>query len=217
LQPPPQTFEDGALRLIKVGPLGPFANNAYAIADRKAGQAIVVDMPSQSARLLEAVRGLRIVAVLLTHSHPDHWAEYDEVKQATGAPVHCHPDERIIPADKIDRPLSDGDHLSVGAVSVMVLHTPGHTPGSCCFLVGRHLISGDTLFPGGPGRTNSADDLQRTIASITTSLYTLPDDTIVLPGHGDNTTIGRSRQEYAAFAARSHPPDLHGDVTWESS
>jgi glyoxylase-like metal-dependent hydrolase (beta-lactamase superfamily II) len=217
LQPPSQTFEDGALRLIKVGPLGPFANNAYAIADRKAGQAIVVDMPSQSARLLEAVRGLRIVAVLLTHSHPDHWAESDEVKQATGAPVHCHPDERIIPADKIDRPLSDGDHLSVGAVSVMVLHTPGHTPGSCCFLVGRHLISGDTLFPGGPGRTNSADDLQRTIASITTSLYTLPDDTIVLPGHGDNTTIGRSRQEYAAFAARSHPPGLHGDVTWESS
>jgi glyoxylase-like metal-dependent hydrolase (beta-lactamase superfamily II) len=197
--------------------LGPFANNAYVIADRAAGQAIIVDMPSQSARTLETVRGLRVVAVLLTHSHPDHWAEYDEVKQATGAAVFCHPDERIIPADKIDHPLADGDHLSVGAVSVMVIHTPGHTPGSCCFLVGRHLISGDTLFPGGPGRTNSPQDLQQTIASITNSLYTLPDDTTVLPGHGDGTTIGRSRREYAAFAARSHPPDLHGDVLWESS
>ena len=174
-------------------------------------------MPAQSARALEAAAGLNVVAVLLTHSHPDHWAEYDQVKQATGAPVLCHADERIIPADKIDRPLADGEQLSAGGVSVRVIHTPGHTPGSCCFLVGRYLISGDTLFPGGPGRTNSAEDLQRTIASITGGLFVLPDDTTVLPGHGDNTTIGRCRQEYAAFASRDHPPDLHGDVLWESS
>jgi glyoxylase-like metal-dependent hydrolase (beta-lactamase superfamily II) len=174
-------------------------------------------MPSQSERTLEAARGLRVVAVLLTHSHPDHWAEYDQVKQATGAPVLCHPDERIIPADKIDRPLADGDHLSVGSLSVLVMHTPGHTPGSCCFLVGRHLISGDTLFPGGPGRSDSPQDLQRMIDSIGRSLHTLPDDTTVLPGHGDGTTIGRSREEYAAFAARPHPPDLHGDVLWATS
>ena len=99
----------------------------------------------------------------------------------------------------------------------MVIHTPGHTPGSCCFLVGRHLISGDTLFPGGPGRTSGPQELQQTIASITGSLYTLPDDTIVLPGHGDDTTIGRSRQEYDVFTSRSHPADLHGDVLWESA
>jgi glyoxylase-like metal-dependent hydrolase (beta-lactamase superfamily II) len=174
-------------------------------------------MPSQSARALEAARGLRVDAILLTHSHPDHWAEYDEVKQATGAPVLCHPDERIIPAGKIDRPLADGDYLSAGSVSVHVIHTPGHTPGSCCFLVGRHLISGDTLFPGGPGRSDSPENLQQMIASIKRNLFTLPDDTIVLPGHGDTTTIGRSRQEYAVFASRDHPADLHGDVLWESS
>jgi glyoxylase-like metal-dependent hydrolase (beta-lactamase superfamily II) len=83
--------------------------------------------------------------------------------------------------------------------------------------VGRYLISGDTLFPGGPGHTNSPEELQQTIASIRERLYTLPGDTIVLPGHGEGTTIGSSRQEYAAFAARTHPPDLCGDVTWESA
>lgn len=212
-----QVYEDGPLRLTKVGPLGPFANNAYVIADRSAGEAMIVDMPAQSERTLEAARGLRVIAVLLTHTHPDHWADYDRLKQATGAPVLCHPAERIMPADNIDRPLADGDHLSVGGLSVMVIHTPGHTPGSCCFLVGRHLISGDTLFPGGPGHSSSPQDLQQTIESITRRLYTLPDDTAVLPGHGDDTTIGRSRQEYAAFASRQHPADLHGDVLWESS
>ncbi len=212
-----QVFEDGSLRLTKVGPLGPYANNAYVIADRDAAEAIIVDMPSESDRTLEAVRGLRVIAILMTHTHPDHWPEYDLVKEATGAPVFCHPDERMMPADKIERPLADGDHLAVGGLSLMVIHTPGHTPGSCCFLLGRHLISGDTVFPGGPGHSNSPQELQQTIVSITERLYTLPDDTIVLPGHGDTTTIGRSREEYAEFASRKHAPDLHGDVQWASS
>jgi hydroxyacylglutathione hydrolase len=211
-----QVFEDGPLRLTKVGPLGPFANNAYVIADRRAGEAIVVDMPGQSERVLEAARGLRVTAVLLTHTHPDHWVDYDLVKGATSAPVYCHPAEEQMPAEKIDRPLADGDQVVIGGRGLMVIHTPGHTPGSCCFLVGRHLISGDTLFPGGPGRSTSAAALQETISSITERLYTLPEDTLVLPGHGDGTTIGRSRQEYEVFASKSHPPDLHGDVLWET-
>ena len=212
-----QLYEDGSLSLIRVGPLGSFANNAYVIADRGAGEAIVVDMPSQSERTLEAVGGLRVVAILLTHTHPDHWAEYDRVKGATNAPVFCHPAEQLMPADKMDRPLADGDRLAAGSLSLTVIHTPGHTPGSCCFLIGRYLISGDTLFPGGPGHSNSPDELQQTIASIRERLYTLPDDTIVLPGHGEGTTIGRSREEYAVYASRTHAADLCGDVTWESA
>ncbi len=212
-----EVFEDGGLRLTKVGPLGPFANNAYVIADREAGEAVIVDMPAESSQTLEAVGDLRLVAVLLTHAHPDHWPEYDLVKGTTGAPVLCHPAERGMPAEKIDRPLADGDRLAVGGLSLPVIHTPGHTPGSCCFLVDRYLIAGDTLFPGGPGHSNSPQELQQNIASITERLYTLPGDTLVLPGHGDNTTIEQSRQEYAVFASRPHPPDLHGDVLWESS
>jgi glyoxylase-like metal-dependent hydrolase (beta-lactamase superfamily II) len=122
-----------------------------------------------------------------------------------------------MPAEKIDRPLADGDRLAVGGLSLEVIHTPGHTPGSCCFLVGGYLIAGDTLFPGGPGHSNSPEELQENIASITERLYTLPGETFVLPGHGDNTTIERSREEYAVFASRPHAPDLHGDVLWESS
>ncbi len=212
-----EVFEDGSLRLTKVGPLGPYANNAYVIADRDAAEAVIVDMPAESSQTLEAVGDLRVVAVLLTHTHPDHWPEYDLVKGTTGAPVLCHPAERMLPAEKIDRPLADGDRLAVGGLSLLVIHTPGHTPGSCCFLVGRYLIAGDTLFPGGPGHSNSPQELQQNIASITERLYTLPGDTLVLPGHGDNTTIEQSRQEYAVFASRPHPPDLHGDVLWESS
>jgi hydroxyacylglutathione hydrolase len=212
-----EVFEDGSLRLTKVGPLGPFANNAYVVADREAGEAVIVDMPAQSSQTLEAVGDLRVIAVLLTHAHPDHWPDYDLVKGATDAPVLCHPAERGMPAERIDRPLADGDHLAVGGLSLLVIHTPGHTPGSCCFLLGRYLIAGDTLFPGGPGHSNSPQELQQNIASITDRLYTLPGDTLVLPGHGDNTTIEQSRQEYGVFASRPHPPDLHGDVLWESS
>jgi len=210
-----QTYEDGDLILTRVGPLGPYDNNAYVIADKSSNEAVIVDMPYGSERVLEAVKGRRVTAILLTHTHPDHWAEYDSVKKATGAPVLCHPAERIMPADKIDSPLADGDEIAVGGVSVRAIHTPGHTPGSTCFLTGRFLLSGDTLFPGGPGRTQSPDDLRQTIASITHKLFVLPEDTPVLPGHGGGTTIGDSMREYAVYASRDHDPGLCGDVTWD--
>jgi hydroxyacylglutathione hydrolase len=210
------THTDGPLTITKFDSLGPYGNNAYLVADRDAGEALIVDMPAGSRAVLEALGDLKIAAILLTHTHPDHWADYDLVKNATGAGVRCHPAEIIMPASKIDVPLSDGVEIAVGAAAIRALHTPGHTPGSTCYLAGRILFSGDVLFPGGPGRTQTPADLQQSIASIIERLHPLPDDTLVLPGHGDDTTIADSKREYAVFASREHPPDLHGDVLWEA-
>jgi glyoxylase-like metal-dependent hydrolase (beta-lactamase superfamily II) len=209
-----QTHEDGPLSITKFDSLGPYGNNAYLVADREAGEAIIVDMPAGSRRVLDAIGGLKVTAILLTHTHPDHWADYDLVKNATAAPVLCNPAEVIMPDSKIDRPIADGDEIAAGNGSIRALHTPGHTPGSTCYVAGRILFSGDVLFPGGPGRTQRPADLQQSIKSIKERLFALPDETIVLPGHGDDTMIGESKREYAVFASREHPPDLAGDVTW---
>jgi glyoxylase-like metal-dependent hydrolase (beta-lactamase superfamily II) len=211
-----EIHEDGDLRVTKFSDLGPYGNNAYIIADTSANEALIVDMPTGSEAVLAALGGLSVKAILLTHTHQDHWGDYDLVKGAAGAPVRCHSAERIMPADKNDEPVSEGDEIAVGGQTVTAIYTPGHTPGSTCFLVGGYLFSGDTLFPGGPGRTGSNADLQQSIESITTRLYTLPDDVAVFPGHGDDTTIGASKKEYEVFAGKEHPADLHGDVLWAS-
>ncbi len=212
-----QVLEDGAFTLIKFGPLGPYSNNAYAIVDRSEGESIIVDAPIGGAAALDGVKGTKVKAIVMTHRHGDHWGSIDELKKATGAPVLCHPDDAAPHAAKVDGPLADGQDIAVGAATVRVIHTPGHTPGSVCLLAGGHLISGDTLFPGGPGRSDSPEALRQLIDSIVAKLLTLPPETPVHPGHGDGTTIGEAKREYEAFAAREHRADLCGDVTWAGS
>lgn len=202
------------LVVVKVGPLGPFDNNAYVIIDGESGESIIVDMPQGSERVLEAVEGTKVTRIVLTHAHRDHWLAYDLVTGSTGAPVCAHEGEDGIPAEMVHERLSDGETLKLGRHHLKVIHTPGHTPGSICLLAGDRLIAGDTLFPGGPGHSDTPEELQQELRSIIDRLYGLPDETIVQTGHGDDTTIGASKEEYAAFASRPHPPDLCGDVTW---
>jgi len=116
------------------------------------------------------------------------------------------------PADVL---LQDGEVVSFGALELKVLHTPGHTPGSVCFLIGRYLIAGDTLFPGGPGHTRTPADFRQILGSITGMIFALPDDTLVYPGHGEATILGREKLAFQVFSTRSHAPDLCGDVVWE--
>ena len=204
--------------IIKVGPLGPYANNAYIIVDRASGESLFVDAPLDSALAIEAASATKVRRVVVTHRHPDHWANIDQVKQATGAPAYCHEADREPYAAKVDGVVADRDELRIGESTVRVIHTPGHTPGSICLFVetasGPALISGDTLFPGGPGRSDSAPALAQMVESIKASLLPLPPETVVYPGHGDDTTIGAARGEVAVFDARERPADLHGDVTW---
>ncbi len=154
-------FEDGGVRIVKVGPMGPYDNNAYIVRDVAAGEALLVDMPLEEGPLLAAIAaegGIR--TVIATHWHPDHWMTYDAVRAATGAPVLVGAVEVKIPEERIDGRLADGAEVKVGAARITVLHTPGHTPGSISLRVGGAVITGDTLFNGGPGKTSAKGDLE---------------------------------------------------------
>jgi hydroxyacylglutathione hydrolase len=201
--------------VTKLGPLGPYDNNAYVIVDAATKRSIVVDAPIDSARTVEAASATNVQMIIVTHRHGDHWAEIDLLKDGLAAPVFCHEGDRGTHAAKVTDTLEDGAEITLGESVVRVIHTPGHTPGSICLLVDGVLISGDTLFPGGPGRTDNPASLRQLVDSIVTKLLTLPEDTAVYPGHGDNTTIGAAKREHAAFASKPHPDDLCGDVTWD--
>jgi glyoxylase-like metal-dependent hydrolase (beta-lactamase superfamily II) len=207
--------------VIKVGPLGPYANNAYIIADRATKEAIFVDAPLESEKALDRAAGYDVKRIVVTHRHGDHWARIDLVRERLGAPVYCHEADRAPYEGKVDSAVADGERIRIGETDVQVLHTPGHTPGSICLLVPTDgadvLISGDTLFPGGPGRSDNPAALIEMVDSVVTRLLVLDERTRVLPGHGDDTTIEASKREHAVFASKQHAPDLCGDVLWESS
>ncbi len=207
--------EDGGVRIVQIGPMGPYGNNAYVVRDVSAGRSLLVDMPLDEGPLLDTIAAEGgVQQVIATHWHPDHWASYDAVRAATSAPVHVGAGEVNIPAERIDGRLEDGAELRVGSIRVEVIHTPGHTPGSISLRVGGALISGDTLFYGGPGKTFAAGDLETIVASIESRLLPLPPETVVLPGHGRATTIKLSRAGVAAYRLAPKPAGYHGDVEW---
>ncbi|MHB8575378.1 MAG: MBL fold metallo-hydrolase, partial [Dehalococcoidia bacterium] len=162
-------FREGDITVIKVGPLKPYGNNAYVVADTAAKDALLVDMPADAdddegktgasgARVIEALsdaalKGSKVRTIVATHWHPDHWMSYDNVRAATGAPVAVFEHEVKVAPERIDRKLREGEEVRCGSARLRVIHTPGHTPGSICLLMGKLLITGDTLFNGGPGRT----------------------------------------------------------------
>lgn len=184
-------------------------NNVWVVGDDH--ECVVIDAP-HDAEAIRAVVGERTVtAILLTHAHDDHIDAAAALAEATGAPTYLHPEDRMlwdrVHAEGPTEELADGDTIEVAGTVLNVLHTPGHSPGACCFhapALGA-LFSGDTLFQGGPGATGrSFSDFDTIVDSISTKLLTLPLDTVVHTGHGDSTTIGAEAPNRQEWIDRGH-------------
>ena len=171
-------------------------NNVWIVGDGH--EVVVVDAAHDHRPIAEAVGRRRTVAIIATHGHNDHVNAAGALSGALDAPVWLHPDDLMLwnseyPDRPPDGPLADGMSVSVGGITLRVLHTPGHSPGGCCLhdRSGSVLFSGDTLFNGGPGATGRRySDFPTIIESIRDRLLVLPGTTRVLTGHGDETTIG---------------------------
>lgn len=181
--------DDLIVRKIGVGTMG---NNVYVLECLETSDAFVVDGCFEPEKILAGAEGANVVGILQTHGHMDHVQALPALVETLRVPVYAHAgDSYPVP---VDTELHDGMTLPLGNREITVLHTPGHTPGGVCFLSGRHLVSGDTLFPGGPGNTwGDAAAFAQIIEAIESKLFVLPDDTFVYPGHGDDTTIGAER------------------------
>lgn len=196
-------------------PVGPLQCNCSIFGDETTREGLVVDPGDETDEILEIVRRhqLKVKAIVITHAHIDHIGGAQKLKQATGAPVYMNLNDvelqkmldvqaawlgmRPPEAVAIDTPAREGDTLVVGATEFHVLHTPGHTQGSISLWMPSEgkLVAGDTLFRDSIGRTDlPGGDGKQILRSIHTKLLTLPEETIVIPGHGDNTSIGREKR-----------------------
>ncbi len=193
---------------VSVFPDELFGENCYLIRRRDTQAALAVDPGLQIERVLQVIRSERLTLerILVTHGHIDHVGGVPDLHAATGAPIAMHPDDlAILDWDRfaqmpfvppgfgrfsIDTTLAQDATLPFQDISLRVLHTPGHTEGSVCFLFGLDCFAGDTLFQRGIGRTDlPGGDMQKIVFSIRNVLYRLPPKTVVYPGHGPNTTI----------------------------
>jgi glyoxylase-like metal-dependent hydrolase (beta-lactamase superfamily II) len=199
----------------EIFPVGPLQCNCSVIGDETSHEAIVIDPGDNISRVLDAVtrHGLKVTQILITHGHIDHVGGAMKLKQATGAPILINKNDApqlkmldmqagwigVAPPGQvtIDASLEDGDTIRAGPLHATVLHTPGHTEGSTCiyFPAEKKLIAGDTLFAGSIGRTDlPGGDFEKIMQSLHQRVMALPEDVIVIPGHGPATTIGGEKE-----------------------
>ena len=195
-------FDDEQAEIHKVV-VGPMDNNVFVLRCKQTGDAVLIDAANEHELLLDLCTNLGVRKVLETHGHWDHIQAVPAVRDA-GYDVGVTAEDAAM-LDSYDFVLEDESVIEVGRLRLHLIHTPGHTPGSICFrLEGSPVVfAGDTLFPGGPGNTTfEGGDFPTIIESIDRRLFTLPGDTIVLPGHGDDTTIERERPHLQEWVDR---------------
>jgi len=209
--------EHPALRVM-VMEVGALAENAYIVAHAASGKAAVVDPGEEGEQILRQLsdRGLTLDKILLTHGHFDHVGGVRILKERTGASVHIHPEEvdRMLGAPRqgamfglaVPRPpapdvlVKDGDIVPFANHGFRVLHTPGHTPGHVTFVAGGLAFVGDLIFAGSIGRTDlPGGSHEALLRSVRSKIFTLPDETILFPGHGPATTVGEEKRTNPFF------------------
>jgi glyoxylase-like metal-dependent hydrolase (beta-lactamase superfamily II) len=198
--------------------VGGFEANCYILKDRESGETILVDPGAQAERILDWIGQSQATKIIITHGHSDHVGALTEVRQVLGCPVGGH----ALDADKFgldfDFTLGSNSWIDLGSARLEVYEIPGHTPGSVALALHeedfKRALVGDAIFPGGPGHTQSHQDLRQLLEALEQTVFTWPDQVTLYPGHGDPTTVGAERTAFEKLQAKELPEDLYGDVTW---
>ena len=202
-------LQDVSITKVSVGPMD---NNAYVLVDKATGQALLIDAANETDRLLDTVDTVaardKLSALATTHKHWDHIQSLEDVVGAVHPSTYAHeqdaPELPVTP----DHLVGDDDTIAFGDSFVEIIHLDGHTPGSIALLYRdpagtAHIFTGDSLFPGGPGKTNSPEDFTSLVDDLEERVFgALPDETWVYPGHGDDTTLGKERPSLPEWRAR---------------
>ncbi len=199
--------------IIKKLVVGPLQENCYIAGDEKTNKAIVIDPGDEPDRILELIRdnNLEVTAVILTHAHFDHIGAAGDIKKATGAKILIHNADKELytgardqaafwgyDLDDLPEPdgfIKEGDEINIGELIFTVLHTPGHSPGGVCLYGEGALFTGDTIFQGSVGRTDFHGGDMAQLKESFKRLLRLPENTVILSGHGPETTVGREKRE----------------------
>jgi glyoxylase-like metal-dependent hydrolase (beta-lactamase superfamily II) len=188
--------------------VGPMDNDAYLLTCKASGERVLIDAANDADRLIALLDGNPLAGVVTTHQHADHWQALEQVVAATQARTYAGADDTSGIPVSTDQPLDDGDTVQVGDCALRVITLVGHTPGSVALLYDdpaghSHLFTGDSLFPGGPGKTSSPEDFTSLMDDLEEKIFgKLPDDTWFYPGHGKDSTLGAERPALGEWRAR---------------